>query len=190
MRSTVNRLMLGLTGLVLLGVGLAVLAGGLGHWPYGSAHDVLLSATARRRYRGERWWWPTVIGVLGIVVLVALWWLLAQFRDRRIRRIQVEGGDSGDGQGVVLRGRALENIVAAEAESLPGVAHAQAALTTPRDAPTVRLLLALAPHADPGALLTELDTYVLERARTSAALPALAAEARLRAVSHRASRVS
>ena len=187
MRTVANRLLLGLTGLVLLAVGLAVLSGGLGHWPYDSPHDVLLSAAARRRYRGESWWWPTVIAVLGGVVLGALWWLLAQLRDRRVRQI---GVDSGDGQGVVLRGRALEDIIAAETEGLPGVAHAHVALIAPGDAPTARLILALAPHADPGAILTNLDGHVLERARTSADLSDLPAEARLRAVSHRAARVS
>lgn len=184
MRTTVNRLLLGLTGLALLGAGLAVLAV-LAVLDRGGAEPdtVLLGAALRRRYRAESWWWPTVVTVLGVVVLVALWWLLAQARDRRVRRIVIE-------EGVVLRGRALEEIVAAESERLPGVARAHAALAAPGRAPTARLLLALAPHADPGAVLAALDTTVLTRARSSANLPALPAEARLRAVHHRAERVS
>jgi hypothetical protein len=181
-RTTVNRLLLGIIGLVLLAVGLAVLARGLD-----APHHVLLTAGTRRRYRGEDWWWPTVIGVLGVVVVGALWWLLAQLRDRRLRQIHI---DSGDGQGAVLRGRALEEIIAAEAERLPGVARAHTALSGRPGTPAASLLLALAPHADPGAVLTDLDTAVLARARTTAALDFLPVEARLRAMSHRAARVS
>jgi hypothetical protein len=178
MRTVVNRLLLGLIGLVLLGVGLAVLARGIAE-----PDAVLLGASTRRRYREESWWWPTVIAVLAVVIVAALWWLLAQARDRRVRRLVVD-------EGVVLRGRALADIVAAEAETLPGVARAHAALTVPRDAPTARLVLALAPHADPGAVLAGLETHVLDRARTSAGLTALPAEVRLRAVHRRAARVT
>jgi hypothetical protein len=181
-RTAVNRLLLGLIGLLLLAVGLAVLARGLA-----APGHVLLTAATRRRYRAEDWWWPAVFGTLSVLVLGALWWLAAQLNGRRIRRIHV---DSGDGEGVILRGRALEEIIDAEAERLPGVARAHTALTGARHAPTARLLLALAPHADPGVVLADLDNSVLARARATACLDPLPTEARLRAVSHRATRVS
>ncbi|MDX6354379.1 MAG: hypothetical protein QOF98_1282, partial [Streptomyces sp.] len=53
-----------------------------------------------------------------------------------------------------------------------------------------RLVLGLAPHATPKEVVEGLDSEVLARARTSAGLAELPAEARLRAVRHRASRVS
>jgi hypothetical protein len=193
-----NRILLALTGLVLLAVGLAVLIGGLDlqrrwgftmpdQWPFDGPKDVLFSDSARIRYRSEQWWWPAVITALGVLVVGSLWWLLAQLRGRRLRQVSV---DSGDGSEAVLRGRALEGILAAETEALDGVEGARVSLNGERDTPRARLVLALAPHADPGGVLAGLRSVVLENARASAGLAALPAEARLRAVSHRASRVA
>lgn len=188
-RSTVNRVLLALAGLVLLLAGVTVLGAGAGllDRPWTGPHDVLLAAGDRARYAGTSWWWPVVLTALSLIVLAALWWLLAQPRERRLRRLAVDADDEG---GAVLRGRALEEVIAADAAELPGVDHAVATIAGTPTAPTARLLLALAPHAVPGAVLAELDGAVLRRARTSAGLPALPAEARLRAVSHRATRVS
>ncbi|MEU6345566.1 alkaline shock response membrane anchor protein AmaP [Streptomyces sp. NPDC046977] len=188
-RSTVNRVLLALVGLALLLGGAFVLCAGTGllDRPWTGPRDVLLAPGDRTRYTGASWWWPAVLTALALIVLGALWWLLAQPRERRLRRFTV---DADDGGGTVLRGRALEEVIAADAAELPGVDHAAATLAGTPTAPTARLLLALAPHAVPGTVLAELDGAVLRRACTSAGLPALPAEARLRAVSHRATRVT
>jgi len=197
-RTTLNRVLLGLTGLVLLVLGLSVLVGSLDlqqhwgftlphWWPYMGPDDVLLPAHDRTRYRANGWWWPVVIAALGVLLLGALWWLLAQGHTRRLRHIRV---DSGDGQGALLRGRALESVLATETEAYEGVEWANAALTGKRGAPEARLVLGLAPHATPDEVVAGLDSSVLARARTSAGLDRLPAEARLRPVRHRASRVS
>lgn len=198
MRTTANRVLLALTGLVLLAVGLAVLVGSLdlqrrwnftmpSAWPFTGPKDVLLSAHDRTRYRSHGWWWPAVIAALGVLFLGGLWWLLAQARTRRLRQLRV---DSGDGEGALLRGRALEGALTAESQEYDGVEWAGSTLVGKRGRPQARLLLGLAPHATPVDVVTALDTSVLSRARTSAGLPELPAEARLRAVRHRASRVS
>ncbi|MYS09052.1 alkaline shock response membrane anchor protein AmaP, partial [Streptomyces sp. SID6041] len=90
----VNRLLLGLAGLVLLLLGGGVLAAALdlsvpSWWPWSGPSDVLLSTADRQRWRSEGWWWPVVIAVLGLVVLLALWWLLAQFRRARLAEVVV-----------------------------------------------------------------------------------------------------
>jgi len=198
MRTTLNRVLLGLIGLILLVVGLSVLVGSLdlprhwdftlpSWWPFTGPKDVLLTAHDRTRYRSDGWWWPVVIAVLGVLVLIALWWLLAQTRTRRLRQLRV---DSGDGQGALLRGRALEQVLTAESEAYTGVKWAGALLTGKRGEPAARLVLGLEPHATPQEVVGGLDTAVLERARASAGLERLPAEARLRAVRHRAARVS
>ncbi|WUH94165.1 alkaline shock response membrane anchor protein AmaP [Streptomyces sp. NBC_00433] len=198
MRTTFNRVMLGLTGLVLLVVGLSVLVGGLDlqrhwdftmpdWWPFSGPKDVLLSEHNRTRYRSDGWWWPVVFVVLGVLFVGALWWLLAQARTRRLRQIRI---DSGDGQGALLRGRALENVLRSESEAYDGVEWSNAVLGGRRGAPEARLVLGLAPHATPEDVVAGLDAEVLEHARASAGLPGLPAEARLRAVRHRAARVS
>ncbi|MFG1810225.1 alkaline shock response membrane anchor protein AmaP [Streptomyces sp. NPDC049040] len=198
MRTTLNRVLLALIGLILLVVGLSVLVGSLDlqrhwdftvpdWWPFTGPKDVLLTDHDRTRYRSDGWWWPVVIAVLAVLVLASLWWLLAQARARRLRQIRI---DSGDGQGALLRGRALESVLRSEAESYQGVEWSSAVLTGRRGNPAARLVLGLAPHATPEEVVTGLDTQVLERARSSANLPDLPAEARLRAVRHRAARVT
>ncbi|MFF5972838.1 alkaline shock response membrane anchor protein AmaP [Streptomyces sp. NPDC012769] len=188
----VNRIVLALAGLLLLVGGGAALAAGLdlsvpSWWPWSGPHDVLLSRSERQHWRGEGWWWPVVIAVLGLVVLLALWWLLAQFRRARLAEVVV---DSGDGEEAVLRGRALEAVLEADAAAQDGVARARVALTGNRAAPRTRVALLLEPYASPGEALTALSSEALGNARTSTGLGALPTEARLRAVKHRARRVT
>ncbi|MFF8611085.1 alkaline shock response membrane anchor protein AmaP [Streptomyces sp. NPDC015350] len=192
MLGTVNRLLLGLAGLVLLCVGGAVLAAGLGlsvpsWWPWYGSTDVLLSAADRDRWHDRGWWWPTVIATLAVVVVLALWWFLAQLRRARLAEVLV---DSGDGEGARLRGRALEGVLADEAGNLDGVARVRVVLTGRRSAPRVRIRLRMEPHAAPDETLGRLTDGALAHARESAGLAELPAEVRLRAVGHRAERVS
>ncbi|MBC3990977.1 alkaline shock response membrane anchor protein AmaP [Streptomyces sp. AC563] len=194
----VNRVLLGLAGLLLLALGAAVLVGGLdlprrwnfglpGSWPFDGPDDVLLTHDDRRRWRDEGWWWPTVIAALALIVLLTLWWLLAQARRRRLREVWVA---SGEGEGAVLRGRALEGVLAAEAEAMDGVDRARVTLRGRRTAPEARVRLVLAAHAQPAETLARLRAEALEHARASAGLDRLPAEVRMRAVRHRAERVS
>lgn len=192
MIGTVNRVLLGLAGLVLVCVGGGVLAAATGlsvpsWWPWSGKNDVLLSEADRERWRSDGWWWPTVIAVLAVIVVLALWWLLAQLRRARLSEVLV---DSGDGEGALLRGRALEGVLAAEAGGLDGVARAQVVLTGKRSAPQARIRLLMEPHAAPDEALARLSDEALAHARDSAGLARLPAEVRLRAVKHRAERVS
>ncbi|MFE7751445.1 alkaline shock response membrane anchor protein AmaP [Streptomyces sp. NPDC057428] len=187
-----NRILTGLAGLVLLVVGGGVLVAGLGlslpsWWPYDGRNDVLLSRGDRYRWRDEGWWWPTVIAVLAVLVVLALWWLLAQMRRGRLAEILV---DSGDGEGALLRGKALEGVLGGEAASLDGVSDAKATLTGRRTAPRARLRVLLEPHAAPGPTLRDISEGALAHARASAGLDELPAEVRLKAVKHRAERVN
>ncbi|MFJ3668729.1 alkaline shock response membrane anchor protein AmaP [Streptomyces sp. NPDC090106] len=188
----VNRVLLGVTGLVLLLLGGAVLAVGLGAnppswWIHDSRHDVLLDDAERTRWHDAGWWWPTVIAVLAVLLLLALWWLTAVLRRHRLAEVLV---DTGDGEGALLRGRALEGVLAGEAARLDGVSHAHTRLTGRRSAPEARVRLLLEPHADPGTALRNLTDDALTHARNSAGLASLPAEIRMKAVKHRAERVS
>lgn len=192
MIGTVNRVLLGLAGLVLVCVGGGVLAAALGlsvpsWWPWYGKRDVLLSDADRDRWRSEGWWWPVVIAVLAVLVVLALWWLLAQLCRARLAEVLV---DSGDGEGALLRGRALEGVLAQEAGALDGVARAQVVLTGRRSEPQARIRLLMEPHAAPDEALGRLTDEALAHARDSAGLAKLPAEVRLKAVKHRAERVS
>ncbi|MGV9555793.1 alkaline shock response membrane anchor protein AmaP [Streptomyces sp. NPDC003401] len=192
MLRTVNRVALGLVGLVLLAVGGAVLAVGLGAhppswWIHDDRHDVLLSTAERTRWRDEGWWWPVVLAALAVLVLLALWWLVAALRRRRLDEVLV---DTGDGAGALLRGRALEHALAADAARLDGVSHSRAHLTGRRTAPEAHVRLQLEPHVDPAVTLDRLANGPLAHARDSAALTSLPAKVRLRTHKHKAERVS
>ncbi|MBJ6638131.1 alkaline shock response membrane anchor protein AmaP [Streptomyces sp. DHE7-1] len=188
----VNRVLLALVGLLLLAAGGSVLAVGLGapaprRWIHSGPHDVLLGTAERTRWRDAGWWWPGVIAGLAVLVLLALWWLAAILRRRRPAEILV---DTGDGEGALLRGAALESALAEDAARQPGVADAEVLLAGRRTRPGVRAGLRLEPAMDPGAALSEFTASPLARARESAGLASLPAEVRLRAVRHRAERVS
>ncbi|MBW5421233.1 alkaline shock response membrane anchor protein AmaP [Streptomyces sp. BG9H] len=192
MLRTVNRVLLALAGLVLLVIGGSVLAIGLGAsppswWLHDGRHDVLLSAAERTRWRDEGWFWPVVIAALAVLVLLALWWLSAQLRRRRLAEVLVE---TGDGEGALVRGRAMEDVLAGEAEALDGVERAHTALTGRRGTPKARVDLVLAPDATPSEALRRFSSEVLAPARDSAGLASLPATVRLRGVKHRAERVS
>ncbi|MFJ6795976.1 alkaline shock response membrane anchor protein AmaP [Streptomyces sp. NPDC091268] len=181
----VNRVLLALCGLALLAAGVALLSAS---WPFGGRHAPLLSAAARRaHWHAEGWWWWAVAAGLALCVLLALWWLLSQLRRPRLAAVLV---DTGDGAFAVLRGKALEEAVAAEADALEGVARCRVALLGRRGAPHLRVALELEPHAVPADTLAALAGPVLEHARTSAGLPGLRAEARLEVTKHRARRVA
>ncbi|OIK04716.1 alkaline shock response membrane anchor protein AmaP [Streptomyces monashensis] len=190
--SRLNRVVLGLVGLLLLGLGGSVLAVGLGApvpswWPRTGPHDVLLSRAERTRWRHTDWWWPAVLAGLAVLVLLALWWLTTVLRRRRLAEIVV---DTGDGAYALLQGRALEEALAEEAVRQDGVAHAEAVLRGRRTAPTARIRLQLEPHTDPSTALTAFTTGTLAHARDSAGLASLPAEVCLRAVKHPAERVT
>ncbi|WP_327391905.1 alkaline shock response membrane anchor protein AmaP [Streptomyces sp. NBC_01186] len=194
----VNRVLTALTGLALLALGLAVLCGGLdlphrwgfsmpSGWPWTHGGDVLLSDHNRTKWRGEGWWWPVVIAALAVLLVLTLWWLLAQLRRHRLREVLV---DSYDGGGALLRGRAMEDVIAAEAEALPGVDRARVTLTGRRTQPRARIGLVLAAHARPGPEAHRLRAEAIEHAAVSAGLDALPAEVKMRAARHRAERVN
>ncbi|WP_200301319.1 alkaline shock response membrane anchor protein AmaP [Streptomyces adelaidensis] len=188
----VNRVLLGTVGVLLVVGGGAVLAVGLGAdppswWPHDDRHDVLLSTAERTRWRDDGWWWPTVIAVLALLVLLALWWLTAVLRRHRLSEVLV---DTGDGDGALLRGRALESVLTTEATGSDGVARARARLTGRRNAPEARVRLMLQPHVNPGDALHHLTTEAITNAQNSAGLAELPTEVRLRGAKHRAQRVS
>ncbi|MGA4799633.1 alkaline shock response membrane anchor protein AmaP [Streptomyces lavendulocolor] len=187
MLRTVNRIVLGLAGAVLLCVGGAALAAGLdlgvpSWWPWRGPDAVVLTDSAR-----TRWDWPVVVAVLAVLVLLALWWLVAQLRRHRLAEVLV---DSRDGESAVLRGRALEGVAEAEAEALDGVSRARVRLTGRRTAPSARVSLLLEPHVSPDEALSRLRDGALRHARESAGLAQLPAEAQLRAAKHAARRVT
>lgn len=188
----VNRVLLGVTGLVLLVVGGSVLAIGLGApsphwWIHRGRHDVLLSAAERTRWRDEGWWWPVVFAVLAVLLVLSLWWLTRSVQRHRLAVVHV---GTGDGQDAVLRARALESAITGEAAELEGVEQVRVRLTGRRRQPQVRVRVRLEPDADPGRTLDRLVRETLGHARASSGMTSLPSEIRMRATGHRPERVA
>ncbi|WP_424214416.1 alkaline shock response membrane anchor protein AmaP [Streptomyces sp. BI20] len=183
----VNRILLALVGLVLLG-GALVLA--LGPAPFGSGrHRPLLDAAHRDRLLPDGLpWWVPALG-LGLVVLLALWWLLGQLRRDRPAAVVV---DTGDGGGARLRATALEAAVRAEVLALDGIDGCRVSLRgrRRRSAPGLRVVLRLEPDAAPDAALAAVAGPVLEHARAVTGLPGLTAHLRLRVTAPGSGRVT
>ncbi|MEV7441837.1 alkaline shock response membrane anchor protein AmaP [Streptomyces sp. NPDC091204] len=185
-----------MSGIVLLGTGLLVLAGGFDlyrrwsltppdGWPLTAPHGVLLTYADRTRWADEGWWWPAAIAVLAIVTLLALWWLLAQLRRTHPGTLAVGGDHAVDG--VELREGALSDALAADARNLPGVHQARARMDGTSSHPEAHFDITLTSDTAPGPVLQALSDGPLERARRSTGRT-LPAKAHLRVTSHKAHR--
>ncbi|SEE22912.1 alkaline shock response membrane anchor protein AmaP [Streptomyces sp. Ag109_O5-10] len=198
-RSALNRTLLALAGLVLLGGGLLILFAGLGlyrrydlappaGWPLTTPADVLLGSADRARWSSQGWWWwPAVIAALVLTALLALWWLLAQLSRRRPGSLPV--GGTPPQEGVELRDRALSEAIANEAGALPGVGHAAVLITGRPGRHRTRIELTLTPEGTPGATLGALCEGPLRTARRSTGLADMPTEVRLQVARHKPHRV-
>ncbi|GAB3124855.1 alkaline shock response membrane anchor protein AmaP [Streptomyces calidiresistens] len=195
----VNRVLLALIGVLLVGAGAAVVAAALDlparwgiplpdGWSPRAPDDVLLTDADRTRWVGEGWWWPVVIGVLSLLVLLTAWWALTQFR--RGRRRELPLGDEAEGaDATVLRGAALEEVVTEEIESFPGVERARVVLDGGRRGSRLRAGVVLEAGARPGEVVRRFRTEALEHLRTSTGRERLPADLRVRSTRHAADRV-
>ncbi|MGD1216954.1 alkaline shock response membrane anchor protein AmaP [Streptomyces krungchingensis] len=197
-RSTLNRLLLTVSGLVLLGGGLLVLAAGLdlyrrlhlappAGWPLAMPHDVLLSRADRTRWSDQGWWWPAVIAGLALTVVLALLWLLAQLRRHRPDAVDLGGTPPPDD--VELRAGALSHAITTETRALTDVEHANAHIGGRPAHPRLHVALTLTEHGSPGSALRALCLGPVAHARDCTGVTHLPARARLDVGSHKARRV-
>ncbi|KJK57284.1 hypothetical protein [Saccharothrix sp. ST-888] len=189
-RAAVNRAMVAVVGLFLLVGGVLVLAGGFdlygrlglrhpGWWPLTSPDQPLVSVASRTRWTDRDWWWPTVIGVLVLLLAGALWWTFAQLRRSGPAVLQLPAPDNG-GVALRLRSRALEQAVEAETGDLPDVLGARVRLVGDQRRPLLRVVVRLRSSGRPDDLLERFHTGPLAHARTSLGLPDLPVDLRLR----------
>ncbi|MFD3538596.1 alkaline shock response membrane anchor protein AmaP [Streptomyces sp. NPDC058662] len=196
-KSAINRVLLALTGIVLLGSGILVLTGSFDlyrrwrmtptdGWPLTTPRHVLLGAADRTRWTAQGWWWPVVIAALALVVLLALWWLLAQLRRAHPGHVPLGGPPPVDG--VELREGALSDALAADVGQQPGVHRARARMAGSAKHPEAYLDLTLTPDGEPRSVLQALGDGPLERVRRSTGRMRLPATVQLRATPHKAHR--
>lgn len=175
-RTTVNRILLGLAGLLLVAGGVLVLAGGLDlygrldvrmphWWPLTSPDQPVLSDASRTRWSGESWWWPVVFAVLGVTVALGLWWLFAQLR--RSGPSSVSLPVAAPGVMLRVRSRALADAVETETVAQPEVTRAQARLTGRPNSLLLRAAVRLTPDGDPATAVEQFLTGPLAHTRST-----------------------
>ncbi|MBT2471788.1 alkaline shock response membrane anchor protein AmaP [Streptomyces sp. ISL-66] len=193
-KSAINRILLALAGIVLLGAGILILAGGFDvyqrwqlapptGWPLTHRDAVLLSAADRTRWTSEGWWWPAAIAALALVFLLALWWLLAQLRRTHPGHISLGGPAAVDD--VELRERALSDALAADIRRQPGVTRARARMVGSPSHPAAHIDVTLSPDSEPRSVVQSLCDGPLARARQSTGRSRLPARAQLRVTPHK-----
>ncbi|MEV7779810.1 alkaline shock response membrane anchor protein AmaP [Kitasatospora sp. NPDC088351] len=189
-RSTVNRVLLGVAGVVLLAVGVLVLAGGLdlygrlgvdppSWWPLTSPDQPVVSVRTRTRWVDASWWWPAVIGGLTVLVAGMIWWLFAQLRRSGPASIDVPT-PGAPGLRLRLRTHALEDALETGTVVLPEVERAGVRLVRAPGGPRLRGAVRLTPGGDPAALVEHFDTGPRADAAASLGLTALRADLRVR----------
>ncbi|WP_405871544.1 MULTISPECIES: alkaline shock response membrane anchor protein AmaP [unclassified Streptomyces] len=172
--TTTNRVLLALLGLVLLGGGLLVLAGGAdiyrrwnlsppADWPLTTPQDVLIPRADQASWPDQGWWWPTAIAALALLMLLALVWLLSQIPWRRPRALPVS--DTPE-QAVAVSDHVLADALTTDLGLLPGTRRAQAHIHGPSARPQARIDLTLNPGSAPAQLLEDIHDAV-ERTRRS-----------------------
>lgn len=198
-RSTLNRLLLAISGLVLLSGGLLIFTAGIDFyrllhvappagWPLTTHNDVLLSNADRVRWTDQGWWWwPAVIAALTVTTALALLWLLVQLRRRRPGAVRL--GGTPPPTGVELRGRALSDAVADEARALPGVGRVRAHMTGRPAHPQLEAALTLTEHGAPAPVLQAFCRGPVAQARDCTGLTDLPTRAHFEVGKHKARRV-
>lgn len=189
-RSTVNRVVPALAGVLLLLGGLLVLAGGLdlygrlgidppGWWPLTSPDQPLFSYASRTRWTDRDWWWPAAVAGLSLLLVLGLWWLFAQLRRTAPSTLALPA-PADSGLRLRLRTRALEEVLESGADGLAEVERARVRVAGRPRRLTVRAAVTLAPGGDPAALVERFDAGPLADARASIGLDELPARLRVR----------
>ncbi len=174
-----NRVLLALTGVVLLAVAAFVLLlafGPLAQWlPVFAAEAPLLPA------RASVPWWATCLVILAAVVigLASVRWLLAQALRRPPTRSWRLPTDTRRGVTELDTDHAAD-AVAADISAYPGVDKATATLTGPRAQPELHLVVHTERGTDIGPLRERISSHALPRLRAALELDALPTDLLLR----------
>lgn len=171
-----NRVVLVLLSLVLLGAGGYALARGYGAFgPEQAENEVLLEPVRDFVDRYQTLFWIAVLAICLIVAYLALRWLVAQFHSPRLTQIDLTGdGSKGSTQ---LRAAGASDALANDIETYRGVSSASARLVEDGERPEVDVRVDINDDADVPALRTRIEEEALTR--FSRALEVRAVEARL-----------
>lgn len=156
-----HRLGLALTGSILLCVGVAALAGGLGAFGSGVRIQSVLDGSAVRPTVAAPWFWPVVAGVGGALAIAGVIGLIAQLRTTVSRRVAL--GRVAPRMAVRV---STTNLVE-EIGRLPGVHRVRVRLTGTRLRPRLVLTVTCDPYTDLSLLHEEIADGAIPRSRVA-----------------------
>ena len=172
-----NRLGLALLGVLLIAGGVGALLVNRGVFGGRAAAEALYPAVASDWMGTHTWAWWIVAAVGALIAVLAVRWLLVQFRSDRISRLTIDTDrvpDDNAGRSTMLAG-ALSAALEQDAERIVGVRSASAAVIGDRESPELWLTVTLTEDADSGAVRTRLIETVVGNARIALDRPELPA---------------
>ena len=157
-----NRALLALLSLLLLGAGGYGLARGYGAFGDEAAEDDLLLEPVRSFVgRNENLFWACVFAACLLVAYIALRWLLAQFRSPRLTELDLTDDES---RGTTrLRAAGASQALATDIEEYLEVSSASARLVEDGERPEVDLRVDVHDDADVPALRSRIEEHALRR---------------------------
>jgi hypothetical protein len=158
-----DRLLILLTGLVLLVAGVAVAAWGLGYLTavWAGAPDQLSTVPATDVLSAS-WWGPVALAGGLVLGLLALWWLLAHRTHHSVGPLRLPG--SGTDGRLTLDGTAAADAAAAVIARTPGVRSAKGKTITDRGQLVADLHVDVEPDADLRHVATATDAAMADLA--------------------------
>ncbi len=172
-----ERLLLTLLGLALLAAGVIGVLVGFEVFGGPRSYRPILDPLAVDLLRAQPLLSRLVAIAAGLVlVILGMVWLARSLRPERKPDLYLDGGA---GSTLRVTASAATDALAADAETLPGVARAKARLVGSTSAPALRLTLWLTDGADVGTVWRDVEQAVLSRARSSLGIGSLPTAIRL-----------
>ena len=156
--SLLDRIAVFLTGLVLIAAGLVPVAL---YWRVPWVSERLLAVDRGRvaHLPGESWWAAALVAALAVLVVLGLWFLLANIRNRAFSNRRADPADTDRGD-TILNIQRIAEAACGQLEASPAVDKATANVATVGRRPTATFTVTAAPAspiADVARLLEEAD---------------------------------
>lgn len=160
-----NRVIIGLIGLILLLAGAAGLLLGFGIFGSKYKTQAVIPARVSRFAAHHGYFWPALAALTFVIALLALWWLIAQFRTNRLRGVDLRPGGR-DGLTYLTAG-AITDAVEEEVESYHGVERGRARLSGTPTAPRLTLVVTLDGRVGAGEIRQRVEAQAIEHTRAA-----------------------
>lgn len=173
-----NRAILTILGLVLLGLGAYGLARGYGAFGDARAADSVLGDDVRDFVsRNANWFWPAAAVVALLVAWLGLRWLVAQLTTPTVHRLPVRADGPGHTE---LLASGATSALAGDIEGYDSVRAARVRMVSDHPVPEVEITVDVHEDADVSALRRRIAEHALLRFRSALELQELRSQVHVR----------